>query len=655
MHLLKRKSKNEGKQAAAPTDSNRPVVPTDSNRPVVPNESNRPVVPNESNRPVVPKDRNRPIRTESNRPRDIKDKLMVCAIDFGTTYSGYAYSMRSDPMKIYCPHWTSGTSTLASYKTPTTVLLDRDEEFVAFGYDAEKMYSELVEEEDETVEDYFYFRRFKMLLYENTTNEKLSTETQVSDIKGKSLPAVCVFSQAIKYLMDHLDDALKTKGIEIQEGDIEWVLTVPAIWNDPAKQFMRQAAEMAGIESHCLVIALEPEAASIFCKELPVEKFEGGSSNIDVFSPGKRYLVLDAGGGTIDMTVHEVKSAGKLQELSRASGGDWGGVTVDKTFKKMLTDIVGEKFLDEYCKENTAEYIELFKDFEVKKRQKIDESSQSGKVTLKISLTFSEKYQRDKRKTISERTKQTKYADSLKWEGDKVRMKKELFKSFFKPSCDEIVNHVKKLLAIPEVKGTNIILMVGGFSESEVVQDAVRSAFRDCRIVIPQEAGLAVLKGAVQFGHDPSIIAARVAKFTYGIGSTVPFDPEVHDPGKKIKDPEDGNFICDSIFSKHVEAGAVVYLNEEQKEHIYHPMHSDQKVISFPVYISENANPMYTDEPGCKHLGQLDMDISDTTGGVKRQFAAKLKFGGTEITVSARNVDTNQTANIALNFLNKEH
>ena len=44
------------------------------------------------------------------------------------------------------------------------------------------------------------------------------------------------------------------------------------------------------------MIALEPEAASIFCKELPVEKFEGESSYIDVFSPGKRYFVLDAGG-----------------------------------------------------------------------------------------------------------------------------------------------------------------------------------------------------------------------------------------------------------------------------------------------------------------------------------------------------------------------
>ena len=360
-------------------------------------------------------------------------------------------------------------------------------------------------------------------------------------------------------------------------------------------------------------------------------------------------------GGTIDITVHEVKSEGKLQELSRASGGDWGGITVDRTFRKMLTDIVGEKFLDNYCNENTAEYIELFKDFEVKKRQKIDESSKSGKVTLKISSTFLEKYEQVYGNEISKRTKETKYADSLKWEGDKMRMKKELFQSFFKPSCDEIVNHVRKLLADPKVEGTNIILMVGGFSESEIVQTAVRSAFPKCRIVIPQEAGLAVLKGAVQFGHNPSIIAARVAKFTYGIECTVPFDPEIHDPGKKMKDPEDRNsFRCHSVFSKHVEAGTVVYLDEEQKDHIYYPIRADQKSISFPVYISENANPMYTDEPGCTHLGNLTMDISNTSGAEKPQFAAKLKFGGTEITVSARNAQTNETANIKLNFLNKE-
>lgn len=52
----------------------------------------------------------------------------------------------------------------------------------------------------------------------------------------------------------------------------------------------------AGIDSNRLVIALEPEAASILCKELQLAKYEDGSDSINVFSPGQRYLVLDAGG-----------------------------------------------------------------------------------------------------------------------------------------------------------------------------------------------------------------------------------------------------------------------------------------------------------------------------------------------------------------------
>ena len=79
------------------------------------------------------------------------------------------------------------------------------------------------------------------------------------------------------------------------------------------------------------------------------------------------------------MTVYEVKRGGKLQELSLSSRKNWGGVMVDRTFKKMLTCVVGKDFLEQYCKQFTAEYVELFKDFEVKNRQRMSESSQSGK------------------------------------------------------------------------------------------------------------------------------------------------------------------------------------------------------------------------------------------------------------------------------------
>lgn len=58
----------------------------------------------------------------------------------------------------------------------------------------------------------------------------------------KELPALKIFSMAIRYLKDNLLTTLN-KSVEILADDIQWVLTVPAIWNDPAKQFMREAAQ----------------------------------------------------------------------------------------------------------------------------------------------------------------------------------------------------------------------------------------------------------------------------------------------------------------------------------------------------------------------------------------------------------------------------
>lgn len=143
---------------------NRPVIASD-NRPVAVSDNNRPVVVSDNNRPVAVSDDNRPvIATEYNRPVVTSEKLFVCAIDFGTTYSGYAYSTRQDPIKIYCPHWHSGSTTLISYKTPTTVLLDEHKKFLAFGYEAEKKFLELAE--DDVADDFYYFRRFKMILYD---------------------------------------------------------------------------------------------------------------------------------------------------------------------------------------------------------------------------------------------------------------------------------------------------------------------------------------------------------------------------------------------------------------------------------------------------------------------------------------------------------
>lgn len=64
-----------------------------------------------------------------------------------------------------------------------------------------------------------------------------------------------VFSISLKYIRDHLFKSLSDKFSEIRKEDIHYVLTVPAIWDDNAKQFMREAAvKVSGQQLEALVL-----------------------------------------------------------------------------------------------------------------------------------------------------------------------------------------------------------------------------------------------------------------------------------------------------------------------------------------------------------------------------------------------------------------
>lgn len=91
--------------------------------------------------------------------------LLVGAIDFGTTYSGWAFSnsddFEDDPTNPYVQRWRCGKHSFQ--KTPTCVLVNPDGKTVeAFGFEAEDKYIDLVAKG--THEDYFFFKRFKMAL-----------------------------------------------------------------------------------------------------------------------------------------------------------------------------------------------------------------------------------------------------------------------------------------------------------------------------------------------------------------------------------------------------------------------------------------------------------------------------------------------------------
>ena len=105
----------------------------------------------------------------------------------------------------------------------------------------------------------------------------------ITAANGAKLPAILIFSITLRYFRDHAIQELRdATGTKLGGEDIRWVITVPAIWRQQAKQFMREAAYQADIASprqpDRLVIALEPEAASVYCRKLKMTQLVGDRS-----------------------------------------------------------------------------------------------------------------------------------------------------------------------------------------------------------------------------------------------------------------------------------------------------------------------------------------------------------------------------------------
>lgn len=99
-----------------------------------------------------------------------KEYLIVGAIDFGTTFSGYAFSTKhhflTDPKNIgniSIKHWVDPISAMMYYKTSTCILFTKEKIFDKFGFEAEAKYLDLILDNDH--DNWYFFRRFKMSLY----------------------------------------------------------------------------------------------------------------------------------------------------------------------------------------------------------------------------------------------------------------------------------------------------------------------------------------------------------------------------------------------------------------------------------------------------------------------------------------------------------
>lgn len=572
------------------------------------------------------------------------DILMVAAIDFGTTYSGYAFSTRhsfkNNKLDISANQtWNAGTKQLLSLKTPTCILLKKNKEFVSFGYEAENAYAGIIMEHKEN--DYFFFQQFKMTLY---NSEDLTLEMVIEDVRGNSLPAIDVFSASIKALRDHLHETLRSKSIDIRHNEIKWVLTVPAIWSDQAKQFMRESAKKAGIRDDRLVIALEPEDASIYCQCLSVENLQGCQEGFQNIQSGTKYMVVDLGGGTVDITAHEKVGENKMVELCKSTGDDCGGTAVDKEFLQIFYDIVGRNLIDQMRSEDIESYLDLQRSFETTKRN--IHADKRSKINITIPyVTIDGLCKTHHRVDFSTKLSESKYADVITLFKDRLCFDAEFLKSLFKKTIDKIIDLIRRVLGNDNATGISTILLVGGFAECHLVREAIRNSFEDKIVISPDEPTLAVMKGAVIFGHMPNFIDSRCIRRTYGRRIKPVFNPVIHDRSRLVT--VDGEDRCDGVFEAFMTVNKSVPVGTKVKLE-YHTIEKRAEKITVAIYVSEEEEvPKYVNDKGCRKLGEFDVTIPDPTDD-RRYVVVQFTFGDTEISAKAMEKESKRTCKAKL-------
>lgn len=366
---------------------------------------------------------------------------------------------------------------------------------------------------------------------------------------------------------------------------------------------------------------------------------------------GDRYVVVDCGGGTVDLTVHQIRlPEGHLKELYKASGGPYGSIGIDYEFEKLLCKIFGPDFIDQFKIKRPAAWVDLMIAFESRKRAAAPD--RTNPLNINLPFSFIDYYKKFRGHSVEHALRKSN-VDFVKWSSQgMLRMNPDAMNALFKPTIDHIIQHLTDLFEKPEVSDIKFLFLVGGFAESPLLQQAVQNMLQGrSRIIIPHDVGLTILKGAVLFGLDPSVIKVRRSPLTYGVGVLNRYVEGKHPPDKMLV--KDGTRWCTDVFDTFITCDQSVALGETVKRS-YTPAKPSQQVIVIHIYCSEKERVGFISEPGVRKCGTLRLDVTGTESTVvRREIQTLMQFGDTEIRAMAVDVATSRTVKASIDFLSQ--
>lgn len=354
-------------------------------------------------------------------------------------------------------------------------------------------------------------------------------------------------------------------------------------------------------------------------------------------------------GGTLDITVHEVQAEdGHILEKDCPSGGLFGGIHVDKEFENLMNKAFGEGFIRRFKEQFPNDWQIIMNRFETQKRA--EDYVDNEEISIPLPYNFIKCCYHDigEDDIINKRIRRF-YPEKVSVSSDYLNITMDTLGDLHRPIVSKISQHVKDLLSKQSLQDVKTMFLVGGFSEAQFLRKEFSRSFSDKRrILIPKDPQLAIIRGALEFAQDPTLLRARVMGKTYGVRSTREFDPEKHPPEKRKVVAH--KVYCRDIFHTLVKKGERVDI-EDTRTHTFFPIDPDSTELSFPFYSTDQEDAEFTTDPGVVSENiRILISSPDTTKGLDRELRLEVKFGGTELKVQVTDVESEnvETASIEL-------
>ncbi|KAI8070101.1 hypothetical protein BDF21DRAFT_439795 [Thamnidium elegans] len=345
---------------------------------------------------------------------------------------------------------------------------------------------------------------------------------------------VQVIADYLRRFHDYVyEELLKTFLLkDYRQHQYRYCLTVPAIWSDETKAYMREAAIEAGLIQqddplHRLELISEPEAAAAYCEN------KYNSWNL---TDGDIFMIVDAGGGTVDLITYMIEDSTPprtLREVTHGNGAMCGSAFIDQNMKKLIRSKLLSKDMPSCMFEMMMDtFIERIKDNH-------------------MIFTFIE----------------------LR---DKV----------FNPVLKNVIKLVKEQLMQVD-QSIEAIFLVGGFGCSEYLYDILKLEFSQVvkEIAMPPRGELAVAQGAVYHILRPNLVTSKLLRRTYGVRTRLPFE-EGLDPESSAIITKDGVKRCSTRFDVIAKKGQRISIDQKIKRSywIEYPKHTEE--IKMIVYLA---------------------------------------------------------------------